>query len=137
MINFAGSYRVLKHNFDKWCTMNVRLGFLLICCLLGACKPETRPEGVMTREELSRFLVDIYLAESRLIVNPLQKDSAMKIFLPFEQKFLIEKGLSDSTVKKTYEYYLAHPKELEAVYDVVIDTLSLREQRAKGIVHGV
>jgi hypothetical protein len=34
-------------------------------------------------------------------------------------------------LKKTYAYYLAHPAELEKIYDSVIDTLALREQRLK------
>jgi len=41
------------------------------------------------------------------------------------------KGIPDSILKKTYSYYLAHPKELEQVYDAVIDTLVLRDQRIK------
>jgi hypothetical protein len=117
--------------------MNVKVSFLLVVCLFFSCEKESRPSGVMSQEELSRFLVDIYLAESRLMSNPLQKDSAMKIFLPYEQKFLTAKGIADSTVRKTYEYYLQHPQELEAVYDAVIDTLSLREQRAMKTKEGV
>jgi len=36
-------------------------------------------------------------------------------------------------MKQTYAYYLAHPKELEQVYDSVIDTLMVRDQR---LAHG-
>jgi hypothetical protein len=41
------------------------------------------------------------------------------------------KGIPDSILKKTYAYYLAHPKELEQVYDAVIDTLMLRDKRTR------
>jgi len=36
-------------------------------------------------------------------------------------------------LKQTYSYYFAHPKELEQVYDAVIDTLMVRD---KQIAHG-
>ena len=43
--------------------------------------------------------------------------------------FLRLVNLPDSSLKKTYQYYGDHPKEMEEVYDALIDSLSLREQR--------
>jgi hypothetical protein len=77
------------------------------------------------------LLVEFYLAEARVNSTPIVHDSAVKLFFPFEQSYLRKKKVSDQVLKKTYRYYLDHPVEFEAVYDRVIDTLSLREQRAK------
>lgn len=112
---------------------NIRVKFLIIVCLgIASCRGYQRPADVMTKEEFSSYLVEIYLAEGRLAMSPsIPKDSAMKLFKPFEEKLIREKGLSDSAIHKTYQYYLEHPDLLEEVYDVVIDTLSLREQRAQ------
>jgi hypothetical protein len=84
---------------------------------------------VLTQPELSALLIDIYIAEARLEILHLPKDSTIRFFIPFEQKLLQTKGIPDSVLKSTYAYYLAHPKELEQVYDTVIDTLTLREKR--------
>ena len=99
----------------------------------AACSSPKKPEGVLTQPQLSALLLDIYLAEARLEAMPVAKDSSVRFFIPFEQKLLKAKGISDSTMKQTYAYYLAHPKELEQVYDVVIDTLMVRDQR---LAHG-
>ncbi len=94
-----------------------------------SCNSSKKPDGVLTQSQLSALLVDIYLAESRLESMSVAKDSSIRFFIPFEEKLLKAKGIPDSVLKKTYSYYLANPKELEQVYDVVIDTLVVREQR--------
>lgn len=109
--------------------MKVKISFILLLVTILSCQKQERPAGVMSQEEFSRYLVDIYMTEARLTLIGLQKDSALKLFRPQEEKILQSRSLTDSTIKKTYQYYFDHPKELEAVYDAVIDTLSLREQR--------
>ncbi len=105
---------------------------LIVFLLIGiACSSPKKPEGILTQPQLSALLIDIYLAEARADQLPVVKDSSMRFFIPFEEKLLKSKGISDSVLKKTYSYYLANPKELEQVYDAVIDTLVVREQRAR------
>lgn len=104
--------------------------FLFLFLGIGACQSPKKPEGVLTQPQLASLIVDVYVAEARLDQLPIVKDSAIRLFIPFEEKLLKNKGISDSTLRKTYAYYLANPKELEQVYDSVIDTLVLRDQRA-------
>lgn len=104
---------------------------LLIIFLLagiGSCGSPKKPKDVLTQPQLAALLVDIYTAEAKLDKLPIGKDSSIRFFIPFEQKMLQTKGIPDSILRKTYSYYLANPKELEQVYDSVIDTLALREQ---------
>ena len=110
-----------------------KLLLIFLFLVWGACNSPKKPEAVLTQPQLSALLTDIYLAEARLEALPIRKDSSVRFFIPFEQKLLKSKGISDSTLKLTYAYYLAHPKELEQVYDVVIDTLMVRDKR---IAHG-
>jgi len=105
---------------------------ILIIFILGAilsCQTKEKPKLVLTQAQLSSLLVDIYLAEARTESIPKGRDSTIRYFLPFEQKLLKGRGISDSILKLTYTYYMSNPKELEQVYDSVIDTLVLREQR--------
>jgi len=107
----------------------MRIVCLIMLTLLAACQKNAKPKDVLTQAQLSALLVEVYLAEARLDAIPKPKDSTIKYFLPFEEKLLKRLNISDSVLKITYTYYLDHPKELEAVYDSVIDTLTLREQR--------
>lgn len=111
-----------------------KLSMRLICILalvgMAACQTNERPKDVLTQAQLSALLVDVYLAEAKLDAIAKPKDTTIKYFLPFEEKLLRRVGISDSVLRKTYAYYLDNPKELEQVYDSVIDTLTLREQRS-------
>ncbi|MBS1558936.1 MAG: DUF4296 domain-containing protein [Bacteroidetes bacterium] len=101
-----------------------------ICFALFSCGKKDVAHPVLTKAQMASLLVDIYLAEAQAQSVPKPQDSLIKFFLPHEKKVLEEHHVSDSLLKDTYRYYYAHPKELEAVYDAVIDTLSLYEQRS-------
>jgi hypothetical protein len=104
--------------------------FITIFFVVAGCERETRPAGVLSKEEYARFLVSVYVAEAKLNTYVITPDSAMKLFLPYEQALEKKLDTSDSVIQKTYQYYLAHPLELEQVYTAVIDTLNLMEQKA-------
>ena len=101
----------------------------MMVCVFVACDSRKKPPSVLSKSELVEYLVEMYVAEARLTGLSLMSDSSKKLFQPFEYGLLEKNGISDSIMKITYRYYIDHPMELEEVYDVVIDTLSLREQK--------
>lgn len=112
--------------------MNVRclVGFSLLV-LLWSCQKEKESDSILSREQMVDVMMEIYLAEARTTLLPVPRDSAYRLFLPFQDSLLHRKGIADSTLKKSYAYYLQRPKEMEAIYDAIIDSLSLREQRLR------
>jgi hypothetical protein len=111
---------------------NFSLVLISLSVLFAGCfksKEDLEKQGVLSHQELTALIIDIYLAEGVADNLPLVKDSAMNFFRPYEQKLLKQKNIPDSVLMKTYDYYLSHPKEFEAVFEVVIDSLTLREQR--------
>ncbi|HBK88373.1 MAG: DUF4296 domain-containing protein [Cyclobacteriaceae bacterium] len=112
----------------------MKLSFLLVILLLlplSCKKDEKLPPGVMTREEMVKWMIPIYLAEARTQLLNLNRDSAYRIFIPLQDSLKRSSGIQDSVFVKSYQYYLDHSPELEAVYDAVIDSLSLREQKLR------
>jgi len=136
MTNFESFKMVSTINLTKGGCWKTILAFLILVLTLYSCKKEGPPEGVLSKEELADLMVEFYVAEGRLYTMGIQRDSAMKLFLPFEQSIMKNKKVSDETLSKTYKYYLEHPVEFEKVYDSIIDTLSLRETRAGQSVSG-
>jgi hypothetical protein len=84
----------------------------LILMVLMACGRDARPPGILDEQQMTLFLVDIYLAEARMSQFPMKRY-----------------GVSDSIVRLSYQYYFEHPKEFDRILEAAIDTLSLREQR--------
>lgn len=105
-------------------------GYLLLSTLVS-CKTEKEPQNILSKPQMVDWMIDIYLAEARMTALPVTRDSAYKIFVPYQDSLLQRKGIQDSVLRKSYQYYLEHPLELEAIYDTVIDSLSLREQRLR------
>ena len=93
-----------------------------------ACAKKKGEEAVLPPQKMAAFLVDVYIAESRVEKATLNRDSAIKLFIPYEQLIMKKHGISDSLLKHSYQYYMEHPRDYEKIYDAVIDTLSLREQ---------
>ena len=115
--------------------MKIQYGlfFLTLVCGLYACQVDKKHADVLAKEELANLLVELYVGEAKMLNIVPVNDSAYKLFLPFEEALLKKNDISDSIIKTTFRYYLEHPIELEQVYDIVIDTLSLREQKASTI----
>ena len=129
---FEAALRVSTINFTKGdMEMMGWKGYLLICAIfLGlSCQKETKPKGLLSQTEMTSLMVEMYLAEAKIATSRISRDSANKLFRPYEKSVLEKRGISDSTLKANYAYYMERPKELEQLMDAVIDTLSLREQR--------
>ncbi len=102
---------------------------ILILSTIMSCKRDSEPEGVLTKPQMVDWMLDLYMAEARTQLFNCPRDSAYKLFLPYQDSLKHRKGINDSILEKTYHYYLDNPVKLEAIYDIVIDSLSLREQR--------
>jgi hypothetical protein len=112
----------------------MRISLLAIFLLLSAmvsCKKEDKPQGILSKAQMADWMIDVYLAEARTQMLGVPMDSAFRIFLPYQDSIMRKKGLQDSVLRKSYQYYLANTTELESIYDIVIDSLSLREQRLR------
>ena len=128
MTNFAPYLIDMRYLTNKVGRL-MSITLLFSVTMLVGCKKDERPEGVLTKDQLSSIMMEMYLAESRLNGLSIPKDSAAKLFVPFEDSLLMRAGVPDSVMRKTYQYYFDHPDELDKVYDIMIDSLNLREQK--------
>lgn len=103
--------------------------FIIVGLFLFGCGNEKKPEGLLNQDEMVSLMVDVYLAEARISTTGIPRDSAAKLFEPYESALLAKRGITDSILQANYAYYLQQPGELEKILDAVIDTLNLREQR--------
>jgi hypothetical protein len=106
--------------------------FIFISCatLLFSCQKEERPSEILTPEQMVESLSELYVMEAKVSNIPANRDSTLKIAAYLEARAFDKLGITDSVFKKSYNYYLDRPKELEEIYTILIDSLNLREQRA-------
>jgi hypothetical protein len=103
------------------------LGFsILTCCGMPEKK---KPEYILSQEQMVETLGEVYIAEQKVNRLSLNADSAFLVFGSMEKKIFENLSVPDSVFRASVEYYMDHPKEMEAIYAVLIDSLQLREQR--------
>ena len=112
----------LKHILRTFCLLGVVLW--MISC------GERRPEGVLSQEEMVQLMEELYLAEEKINYLALSRDSAKKVFEVMGAKVFENAATTDSTFKRSFDYYMERPRQMEVIYSALVDTLQLREQRA-------
>ncbi len=132
MTNFAPYFN------DMWLPSNKIPALMIVWSLaagllLFSCNKDQPPKDILSQDQLTQIMIEFYLGEAKLSNYSLPYDSASKLFIPFEESVLKKYGVPDSTLLKTYQYYFDHPKELEKIYEIVIDSLNLREKKAGGL----
>jgi hypothetical protein len=99
--------------------------------MLGCREKVERPEGVLSKEEMTAVLIDIYILESQTKEIKVHFDSAKRVYNIFESRVFEKHGLQDTTYRKSFVYYQDHPELLDEIYGMLVDSLSLREKLRK------
>ena len=103
---------------------------LFITLLLSCSKGKEAQDRILTPKEMTLFMVEMYLKEARISNLNLPEDSSRQMMQYFKDNFASSEGLGDSVLFHSMNYYLSRPNEMEQILDAVIDSLSLREQKA-------
>ena len=103
---------------------------LAVILLCSSCREaDSDSQRVLTRPEMVHALTEIYLSEQKVNRLGLQRDSAELEFQRFKEIIFENIGVSDSVFKRSFDYYMDRPKEMEMIYTALVDSLSLMEQR--------
>jgi len=110
--------------------------FWMVCMatasILFACAEKEKPKDILSHAQMVTVLRELYEAEERLNTLPIQRDSSLKIFELWRGRVFEKAGYSDSVFKKSFEFYMDRPEEMELIYSALVDTLQLQEQRVQG-----
>jgi hypothetical protein len=107
----------------------------LACFLLAACntggEQQKPPAGLLPREKMINILIDVHIAEAIVTQRNLPADSARILFQDYKEGILKKMGVDKEAFQKSYQYYMDNVRELDAIYAIVVDSLSLRESRGQ------
>lgn len=104
---------------------------VIVALFLTVACGEKRPADVLSKGEMVEILEEVYVAEARLNQLALPRDSAKLLASVMSHRIYSAAGVTDSAFQRSLDYYMARPAELEEIYTALVDTLQLREQRAK------
>lgn len=78
-----------------------------------------------------QILADIHVVEARIETRVLYPDTALMAFNKEQQKILEAHGVEQQEFRNTYQYYLDNIPQMDKLYEVILDTLSVREAKAR------
>ena len=108
----------------------IRTGFLLAALGWAVSCAEKKPEGILSKAEMVQIMEELYIMEEKINQLALSRDSAKQVFKVMEERVFESTAVDDTLFRKSFDYYMEHPREMELIYTALVDTLQLREQRA-------
>ena len=103
----------------------------LIIILAIACSSDRTPKGILPKQKMINFLIDVHLTEAKLNSLGIPTDSAKSLFNLYQKELYEKHGIDDSVYQVSHVYYLENPKKMTEIYAAVVDSLSLRERLKK------
>lgn len=92
---------------------------------------DQKPKDIIPEDKMVRILADIHTAEAIIESNVIYPDTALMTFNQEQEKIFARYNVTQSQFKNTYDYYLKNLKDMDELYEIVVDTLSMRETKAK------
>ena len=101
---------------------------LYILVLTVGCITEEVESGYLSQDKVAQLFLDIYKSEIK-ISNRESGFEADEIWPVYKEIVFERHGITDSVYYANMSYYLAHPRLLDRVYNQLIDSLTLLQQR--------
>lgn len=107
---------------------------LLLVGLAACQRPEepARPATLLPKDQMVGLLVGLHLLEARVDASRLSPDSARALFLAQQRDLFWRAQTTDSVFQRSYRYYSVHGKDLDELYQTVIDSLGRQERQLGG-----
>lgn len=110
------------------------IGILLLTLFAGC---EKRPEGLLSRSEMTDFIYDLHKLDGTLMANGFgQAEDRENVY--YYNSLLKKHGITQAQFDSSVVWYTAHPKTYEKIYIEVLDRLNkLEADVEKGVYHPV
>ena len=96
---------------------------------LSCSREDEIPDGVLTKEEMIRALLEIRTIEGQVASLPINNDSAKFLYYLLEKRLFDSLDLDTATWTRSFNYHILKPDSFIDITSVVIDSLKLRSQK--------
>ena len=101
---------------------------LVALAMLAACAKGAGDGDILSKQQMVKVMQELYIADEKVNHMGLPHDSAKQIATQLHSRVFENAALTDSIFKKSFDYYMERPQEMEIIYAALVDTLHLREQ---------
>jgi len=101
--------------------------FFLTFFIITSCSNPLE-EKLLSKEILVEILIDMHILEVTIDNLNLSKDSSLVFYNQKEKEIFKKYNIDDKIYRESFSYYFFKPKELDQIYEHVIDSLLLYQQ---------
>lgn len=111
----------------------MRKSFFISLLLLVSCVETKKeiPAGIITKDTMARVLINVHLAEAKVSIRNLPPDSSLIYYQVLKENIYKKFRINQEKFDKSMSYYTNNVKELDEIYEVVVDSLGLQESKGK------
>lgn len=95
--------------------------------IIFSCSSEVE-EKIIDKEDMVKILIEMHLVEKSIDNLKLDADTSRALFKIKEDQIFDKYSIDEELYRKSFSYYFFDPKELDVVYERVIDSLMLYQQ---------
>jgi len=106
---------------------------VIVIFALSCSQKDRVPEGILTQDQMVSVMSELYITEQKISTLGIKRDSLSQIFEVMKGKIFAKTGVTDSVFKKSLNYYMDRPLQMELIYTSLVDSLNLREQRIPAV----
>lgn len=107
------------------------LSLLLSCQTDSTSGLDVKPADLISESKMVSVLIDIHVAESALSIKNFNRDSSLTLFAYYKEEIFKEHQITEQQFKDSYQYYSTHSEEFDHIYEVVVDSLAVKEMSGK------
>ena len=92
-----------------------------------SCEDKPR-EDYINKKHMVQILLDLHISEEIISELPYEKDTLKTLFAIKEQEIFKKHKVTEELYRSSYSHYFFNPQELDQIYQVLIDSLSVYQQ---------
>ncbi len=107
------------------------LTLLLSCTSTPEAALDQKPADLLSEKEMVGILIDVHITESALSLKNFNRDSSLVLYAYYKDEIFKEHHVTEQQFKNSYDYYSKHSDELNHIYEIVVDSISVKEASGK------
>lgn len=110
---------------------------IILACLMVffSCQSEKTteiiPQDLILEKKMIDVLIDIHITESALSLKNFNRDSSLSLYAYYKRDIYKKYQITEEQFKSSYDYYAKHSAIFDHIYEVVIDSIDVKEARGK------
>ncbi|MDR6241222.1 DUF4296 domain-containing protein [Aureibacter tunicatorum] len=109
----------------------VLLAIIAIACDKKKTNVVVKPKPLLTEHQMALILRDIYVAEGKVNYLKISRDSSKKLMEKVQVQIMDNYDIDTSIYKRNMEYYASNLRDLEKIYQEVLDSVNVMETNVK------